>query len=166
MLILGKSAVSHERGIPVQLQRSSLSDTACPPSLSPIPDIHFVPDIYCLGQIFTVPPRKVRLPRKGNSNSHGARPVHQIITIMKLIRTSRLSIENSPSLLSLSPCSTRRVLTVSGHRLRVYCFAAAVPEKLRVQGYLAHKNPPHLGSPHVSKHRATVGSYGGEGSYE
>jgi len=25
----------------------------------------------------------VRLPGKGNSNSHGARPVHQIITMMK-----------------------------------------------------------------------------------
>ena len=41
-------------------------------------------------------PRKVdvRLPGKGNSNSHGARPVHLIITMMKWIRTSRLSIKN------------------------------------------------------------------------
>jgi len=31
----------------------------------------------------------VRLPGKGNSNSHGARPVHRIITMIKLIRTSR-----------------------------------------------------------------------------
>ena len=30
---------------------------------------------------------------KGNSNSHGARPVHLIITMMKWIRTSRLSIK-------------------------------------------------------------------------
>ena len=39
--------------------------------------------------------RKVdaRLPGKGDSNSHGARPVHLIITI----RTRRLSITNSPS---------------------------------------------------------------------
>ena len=36
----------------------------------------------------------VRLPRKGNSNSHGARPVHLIITMIKWIRTSRLSIKN------------------------------------------------------------------------
>jgi len=32
---------------------------------------------------------------KGNSNSHGARPVHLIITMIKWIRTSRLSIKNS-----------------------------------------------------------------------
>jgi len=37
----------------------------------------------------------VRLPGKGNSNSHGARPVHLIITMIKWIRTSRLSIKNS-----------------------------------------------------------------------
>ena len=32
---------------------------------------------------------------KGNSNSHGARPVHLIITMIRWIRTSRLSIKNS-----------------------------------------------------------------------
>ena len=37
----------------------------------------------------------VRLPGKGNSNCHGARPVHLIITMIKWIRTSRLSIKNS-----------------------------------------------------------------------
>ena len=41
----------------------------------------------------------IRLPGKGNSNSHGARPVHLIITTIKWIRTSRLSIKNSLSLL-------------------------------------------------------------------
>ena len=40
----------------------------------------------------------IKLPGKGNSNSHGARPVHQIITMMEWIRTSRLSIK-----MSLSP---------------------------------------------------------------
>ena len=39
----------------------------------------------------------VRLPGKGNSNSHGARSVHLIITMIKWIRTSRLSIKNSLS---------------------------------------------------------------------
>ena len=39
-----------------------------------------------------------RLPGKGISNSHGARPVHLIITMIKWIRTSRLSINNSLSL--------------------------------------------------------------------
>jgi len=45
------------------------------------------------------PTRKVdvRLPGKGNSNSHGARPVHLIITMIKWTRTSRLSIKNSLS---------------------------------------------------------------------
>ena len=37
-------------------------------------------------------------PGKGNSNSHGARPVHQIISMMKWIRTSKLSIKKSLSL--------------------------------------------------------------------
>ena len=39
--------------------------------------------------------RKVdaRLHGKGNSNSHGARLIHLIITMMKWIRTSRLSIK-------------------------------------------------------------------------
>ena len=39
-----------------------------------------------------------RLPGKGNSNSHGARLAHLIITMMNWIRTSRLSITNSLSL--------------------------------------------------------------------
>ena len=44
-------------------------------------------------------PRKVdvRLPGNGNSNSHGARPVHLIITMINWIRTSRLSIKISLS---------------------------------------------------------------------
>jgi len=37
----------------------------------------------------------VRLPGKGNSNSHGARPVHLIIMMIQWVRTSRLSIKNS-----------------------------------------------------------------------
>ena len=39
----------------------------------------------------------VRLPGKGNSNSHGARPVYLIIKMIKWIRTGRLSIKNSLS---------------------------------------------------------------------
>ena len=37
----------------------------------------------------------VRLHGKGNSNSHGARPVHLIVTIIKWIRTSRMSTKDS-----------------------------------------------------------------------
>ena len=40
----------------------------------------------------------VRLPGKGNSNTHGARPDHLIVTIMKWFWTSSLSIKNSLSL--------------------------------------------------------------------
>ena len=49
--------------------------------------------------------RKVdgRLPGKWDSNSHGARPVHLIIRVIKWIRTSRLSIKNSLSLCRLNP---------------------------------------------------------------
>ena len=36
-----------------------------------------------------------RLPGKGNSNSHGARPAHQTISMIRWIRTSRLLIKNS-----------------------------------------------------------------------
>ena len=43
----------------------------------------------------THPPPDVRLPGKENLNSHGARPVHLIITMIKWIRTGRLSIKNS-----------------------------------------------------------------------
>ena len=39
----------------------------------------------------------VKLFGKGESNSHGARPVHLIITMIKWTRTSRLSIKNSLS---------------------------------------------------------------------
>jgi len=40
---------------------------------------------------------RFRLPEKGNSNSHGARPAHLIISMIKWIQTSRLSMQN-PSL--------------------------------------------------------------------
>ena len=39
----------------------------------------------------------VRLPGKRNSNSHGARPGNLIITMIKWVRTRRLSIKNSLS---------------------------------------------------------------------
>ena len=40
---------------------------------------------------------RISPPGKGHSNSHGARPVHLIITMIKWIRTSRLSINSSLS---------------------------------------------------------------------
>ena len=43
----------------------------------------------------------VRLPGKGNSNSHGARPVHLVIWMIEWIQTSRLSMNNSLYLLQV-----------------------------------------------------------------
>ena len=37
----------------------------------------------------------VRLTEKINTNSHGARPDHQIISMLKWIRVSKLSMKNS-----------------------------------------------------------------------
>jgi len=54
----------------------------------------------------------VRLPGKGNSNSHGARPVHLVITIIEWIRTSRLSIKDSLCLWRF-----RGGLVLKAHRL-------------------------------------------------
>ena len=53
-----------------------------------------------------VTPRKVdiRLPGKGDSNSHGARPVHQIISMIKWIRTGRLSMKDSLFCTSFAFC--------------------------------------------------------------
>jgi len=51
----------------------------------------------------------VRLPGKGDSNSHGARPVHLIITMIKWTRTTRLSIKKPFS---------RRMVRTRGRRGR------------------------------------------------
>ena len=47
----------------------------------------------------------VRLPGKGNFNSHGARPVHLIITMMNWIQAGRLSTKYCVS--SKRPCHPR-----------------------------------------------------------
>ena len=44
------------------------------------------------------PPEATWQKLNGGENSHGARPVHQIIALIKWIRTSRLSIKISVSL--------------------------------------------------------------------
>ena len=51
----------------------------------------------------------IRLPGKGNSNSHGARPIHLIMTMIKWFRTSELSINSS--------LSAPRLLRVQGFGL-------------------------------------------------
>ena len=62
----------------------------------------------------------VRLPRKRNSNSHGARPVLQSISTIKWIRTSSLSINKSLSQRSAapSPTTTRCLLSLSWFRVQ------------------------------------------------
>jgi len=66
-------------------------------------------------------PRKVdvRLPGKGNSNSPGARPVHQIILMIKWIRTSRLSIKNYLSVGRTSTWAEAGVHSMGG---RAQCY--------------------------------------------
>ena len=60
----------------------------------------------------------VRLPGKGNSNSHGAKPVHLIITMIKWIRTSKLSIKNSLSSVVCVRCSYSTVVLSLGAWMR------------------------------------------------
>jgi len=64
--------------------------------------------------------RKVdaRLPGKGNSNSHGARPVHLIITMVKWIRTSWLTIKDSLSFVMSSNIGCPGQPTVVRNRCR------------------------------------------------
>jgi len=50
----------------------------------------------------------VRLPGKGNSNPHGARPVHLIITMIQWIRTSRLSISGRTCCPIVGTCACGR----------------------------------------------------------
>ena len=83
-------------------------------------------------QLFSLEPRKVnrRLHGKANANSHGARPVRQIVSMMKWIRTSRLSIKNS---LSRAQAGAPRA-----HRCGVYlttCAAESRSECLRPVAY-------------------------------
>ena len=69
--------------------------------------------VTCMAGIKSIKEGKcIRLPGKGNSNSHGARQVHLIITMMKWIWTSRVSIKNSLSLQTLD-------LDLGGHLVAV-----------------------------------------------
>ena len=73
-------------------------------------------------------PRKVdvRLPGKENSNSHGARPVYVIITILKCFRNRRLSLNNSLFFVAQPP----RILSVDSERhpypLLMSCFTELI----------------------------------------
>ena len=71
----------------------------------------------------------VRLPGKGISNFHGARPGHLIITMIKWIRTSRLSIKKS--------LSARFWRSCSGSRAR--CSQPLIPKSLSPNAGLAER---------------------------
>ena len=87
----------------------------------------------------------VRLPGKVDSNSHGARPVHLIITIIKWTRTSRLSINNS---LSERSCTGR----VQGDQGSA---AAAAPRGR----YLCHTLPLFRTHTRIHTHRRYAPRY-------
>ena len=64
----------------------------------------------------------VRLPGKEIIDCHGARPVHRIITMMKWIRTSRLSVKNSLSAIrprSESQRSARKLIVENTWRVSI-----------------------------------------------
>ena len=84
-MVLEGGAVSYERGTPV-LSRPSIQETGMREEPEKLRE--------------AVRKVDVRLPGKGNSNSHVARPVHQIIAIIRWFWTSRLSIKDSLSLRS------------------------------------------------------------------
>ena len=65
----------------------------------------------------------VRLPGKGNSNSYGARPVHQIILMRRWTWTSRLSIKRSLSSGDRVVPRRRRYLSIS---FRIHQFTSKV----------------------------------------
>ena len=74
--------------------------------------------------------RNTKLPGKGDLNSHGARPVHQIISLIKWTRTSRLSIKKSlsgrfaPPKLTLLLSAAILLAVPSGCSVRVQCHRA------------------------------------------
>ena len=80
---------------------------------------HVLPAVVLAKSNVNPPPRKVnkRLPKKRNSNFHGARPVHLIITMIKWIRTSRLSMKNFLSCLpfGVSQCKPYFIACTSQH---------------------------------------------------
>ena len=69
---------------------------------------HFVMFAGLMGDAEVCTKVDVRLPGKGNSKSHGARPVHLTIMMIKSIRTSRLSIKNSLYGVRRGRCRARR----------------------------------------------------------
>jgi hypothetical protein len=77
------------------LFQKNISPTHLPPGESTCEKAALAYRVVNVSQVEDVSQIDARLPGKGNSNSHGARPVHLIITMIKWIRTSRLPIKKS-----------------------------------------------------------------------
>ena len=79
----------------------------------------------------------MRLPGKGNPKCYGARPVHQIITMIKWIQNIRLSIRYShmPIGLARRREAEQHLVQGSGFRVRVQGSGCRVQGSgMRVQG--------------------------------
>ena len=98
-----------------------------------------------------------RLHGKGNSNFHGARPVHQIISMIEWIRTSRLSIKNS---VSVRVYRDRRGL--GGEQARG-AGGAGDGQRGRQPYHVARRADPHLHQPPNIRRRAIVNQNPGRG---
>ena len=90
-------------------------------------------------------PRKVnrRLPAKGNSNYHRARPVHQIISMITWIRTSTFSIKNSLSL-QAGPDGQQSSAARSPEALHTFCGMLLAFRGVIIHFAGHHHNPRHF----------------------
>jgi len=84
----------------------------------------------------------------GNSNSHGARLVHLIITMIKWIRTSRLSIKNSlTEQVEHSDRVSFPILVIGAIHTRIHrkdlCTHRSLTGKICGYTYLSCGPPPH-----------------------
>ena len=62
-----------------------------------LPEVIFFLPSSARGDLLVSRKLDIKLPGKVDSNSHGTRPVHLIIRMMKQTQTSRLSMKNSLS---------------------------------------------------------------------
>ena len=81
----------------------------------------------------------IRLPRKGDSNSHGARPVHQK---HRWIRTSRLSIKNSLSLGPVTQSITHGLLSPVDSRATPGTNEGLAHHQYRDTSFIRNSTPP------------------------
>ena len=90
----------------------------------------------------------VKIPGKGNSTSHGARPVHLIITMIEWIRTSRLPANDS--------CSRAAGISLSVYLALSLCLSLCVS--------LSLPPPVSLSLSHTYTLSAGIGAFAGAGN--